>query len=217
MDSFFDALEPEQAAEIEQLARVMYEAREYRRLLLEPYHTDDPAELLARIETMTAAGQCEHPTYEHYLAVCILDETRKAARTLMAARLRDNQPAIEAPAACHLTLYEALTKEVGQMFSAPPELRQDALLLWLSNGVELTVHYASPTAYSLRWKTADGQQLGIDTAPGHRGLGAGPQHLHRADGRVTDDPLTRPGQPPWDNLQAVIGALRDDPLLTAHK
>lgn len=215
MEPLYDALEPEQATEIEQLARVMYEAREHRRMILEQYHTDDPAEVLARIAAMTAAGECEHPAYEHYLAVCILDETRNAARSLMAARLKEDEPEIDVPAAPHLVLHEALAKQVGKMLSDPPELRQDALLLRLSNGVELTVHYASPTAYSLRWKTADGQQLGIDTAPGHRSIETGPHHLHQPDGRVTDDPLTRPGQPPWDNLQAVIGALLDDPLLTA--
>jgi hypothetical protein len=212
MEPLYDAMEPEQAAEIEQLARVMYEAREHRRLILEQYHTDDPAEVLARIATMTAAGESEHPAYEHYLAVCILDETRNAARSLMAARLREDDPEIDVPAAPHLVLHEALAKQVGKMLAAAPELRQDALVLRLANDVELVVHYASPSAYSLRWTTPDGQELGIDTAPGHRGIETGPHHLHLPNGHVTDDPLTRPGQPPWDNLRAVIDALLDDPL-----
>src|SRR5690606_4608175 len=110
MEPLYDALEPEQATEIEQLARVMYEAREQRRMILEQYHTDDPAEVLARIAAMTAAGECEHPAYEHYLAVCILDETRNAARSLMAARLKEDEPEIDVPAAPHLVLHEALTK-----------------------------------------------------------------------------------------------------------
>ncbi|THF61036.1 hypothetical protein E6O51_11495 [Pseudothauera rhizosphaerae] len=113
-----------------------------------------------------------------------------------------------------MALREALAAEVGGRLATPPELRQDALLLRLTNGVELTVSCASPLDYSLRWRTPDGLELGIDTAPGHRGIASGPQHLHRPDGRVVDDPLTRPGLPPWENLQAVIAALLGDPLLT---
>lgn len=79
----------------------------------------------------------------------------------------------------------------------------------------LTVQYAAPAAYSLRWKTPVAAELGIDTAPGHRGLHTGPQHLHLADGRVVDDPLTRPDLPPWQNLRTVIDVLLEDPLLAS--
>ncbi|THF67567.1 hypothetical protein E6C76_01765 [Pseudothauera nasutitermitis] len=96
------------------------------------------------------------------------------------------------------------------------ELRQDALLLTLPDGVQLTAHYFSADEYSLRWTTPDGATLGIDTAPGHALAGDGPQHLHRADGRVVADPLTRPGRDPWDNLRAVLEAVLADPLLTRH-
>ncbi len=213
MDPLYEALEPEQATEVSQLARVMYEAREHRRQILEEYHTDDPAELLARVAALAAAGEAEHPAYEHYLAVCILDDTRNAARTLMAARLKNEEAEFDLPPSPHLVLNEMLEAQGETLLGGPRVLRQDALLLTLRNGVELTVHYATPAAYSLRWKTPDGAELGIDTAPGHRALHNGPQHLHRADGSVADDPLTRPGLPPWQNLRAVIEALLDDPLL----
>jgi hypothetical protein len=215
MEPIYDTLEPEQATEIEQLARVMYEAREHRRQILEQYHTDEPADVLARVAALAASGESEHPIYEHYLAVCVLDGTRSAARTLMAARLKDEEADLELPASPHLLLNEALEQFGSTLLGAPRVLRQDALLLTLRNGVEMTIHYPSNAEYSLRWRTADGVELGIDTAPGHRHIDTGPHHLHRADGKVVDDPLTRPGLPPWQNLRAVIDAVLDDPLLSA--
>lgn len=217
MEPLYDALEPEQASDVAQLARLMYETREHRRQILEEYHSNDADELIARVRALAAAGEAEHPAYEHYLAVRVLDDTRSAARALMAARLKDEGSQIDPPPSLHLLLNEALETHLEtqgrDLLGAPHVLRQDALLLTLRNGVVLTVQYAAPAAYSLRWKTPAAAELGIDTAPGHRGLHTGPQHLHLADGRVVDDPLTRPDLPPWQNLRAVIDALLEDPLL----
>lgn len=214
MDPFYDALDTEQAGEIAQLARVMYEAREHRREILEHYATDDAGELLERVAALTAAGESEHPCYEHYLAVCILDQTRSAARTLMAARLKEDDD-YQPPHPLHLQLYEALLTSTA--ISCSPRLVHDALLIDLPDGTELTVRYASPVAYSLRWTLSDGSTLGIDTAPGHRHLDGATQHLHLEDGRVVHDPLTSISRSAHENLHAVLAALMLDPRLSGQR
>lgn len=86
MSSLYDALEPEDAHEVQLLARLSYMARENRRDVLAAMQVDDEETLLARI----AAGEiAEHPAYEHYLAARILAETHQVARTEMAERLQE--------------------------------------------------------------------------------------------------------------------------------
>ena len=72
------------------------------------------------------------------------------------------------------------------------------------------VHAAD--AYSLRWRVGDAE-LGIDTAPTHPALATRPNHLHRADGTIVADPLTRTAASPTANLAAVLRALAADPGL----
>lgn len=86
MPSFFDTIEPEVAAEFEQLSRLMYELRENRNTVLAPYRTDDAAALLARIQ---AGDVDEHPGYEHYLSARILDATRETVRTVLREGLKE--------------------------------------------------------------------------------------------------------------------------------
>jgi len=49
--------------------------------------------------------------------------------------------------------------------------------------------------------------------PLHRGLATFPNHFHDAGGRIVADPITHPDATPEDNLQKLIRALLDDPLL----
>lgn len=116
----------------------------------------------------------------------------------------------------HTRLLDHVAREHAGALRAPAQLTQDALTLTLNNGVVLTVRYAAADAYSLRWRTgseADASELGIDTAPTHPQLDTAPNHLHRADGRVVADPLTRTDNSPEQNLACVIDALGRDPLL----
>ena len=114
----------------------------------------------------------------------------------------------------HLELGAAVEAAFAHELESPPEHKQDALIVRLTNGVTLTVRYAAPDAYSLRWTCAAGDaECGIDTAPLHQGLATFPNHFHHADSRVAADPFTRPGAPPQDNLRALIQALLDDPML----
>ncbi len=115
----------------------------------------------------------------------------------------------------HLELADAVRKRFAEHLAGPPELRQDALLLELANGVRLEVRYVAADAYSLRWQHGDVWR-GIDTAPCHPGLGSYPNHFHAGDGSVRDDPVTRCGAEPRDNLLRLLAALLDEsPALAA--
>jgi len=112
----------------------------------------------------------------------------------------------------HLELGSAIEAACGNALDSPIEQKQDALIIHLKNGVTLNVCYAAPDAYSLRWVYGDAE-FSIDTAPLHQGLASFPNHFHDADGRIHADPITRPGAPPAENVQNLIGALIDDPML----
>jgi len=112
----------------------------------------------------------------------------------------------------NLELGSAIESAFGDDLECPVEQKQDALIIRLKNGVTLEARYAAPDAYSLRWAYGDAEST-IDTAPLHHGLTTFPNHFHDALGRVVADPITRPGAPPQDNLQKMVRALLDDPLL----
>ena len=62
MTSFFDTVDPEIAAELEQLSRLMYELRENHHAVLTPYRADDATALLARIEAGEKITLDDHNT-----------------------------------------------------------------------------------------------------------------------------------------------------------
>lgn len=86
MTDFFDNLEPETAAEIDQLSRLIYELRENRNTVLRPYGAEDEAALLQQVQD---GAVNEHPAYEHYLAARILADTRETVRTAVTERLKE--------------------------------------------------------------------------------------------------------------------------------
>lgn len=86
MDPIADALPPEEALGLSLLARLMYESREHRRMVLAAVGATDEADLLARIRSGEVA---EHPAYEHYLAARILADTQQAARHAMTDVLQE--------------------------------------------------------------------------------------------------------------------------------
>lgn len=114
----------------------------------------------------------------------------------------------------HLELAAMINDEFPSELQGPVECTQDAMIIRLANGVALTVHYAAPDAYSLRW-THDGRIAGIDTAPLHRELSTFPNHLHRSNGEIAPDSVTHPDARPEDNLRTLIERLLHDPAFDA--
>lgn len=112
----------------------------------------------------------------------------------------------------HLQLKEQIEKYLAEHLNKDVVLLQDALQLSLVNGVEVEIHYLSPTEYSLRWLWKDAE-FRIDTAPLHPNLKTSPNHFHDHDGRVLDDPLTVHGADPWNNVRTVLSALIQNPAL----
>lgn len=112
----------------------------------------------------------------------------------------------------HIELADEVDRTFAARLTAPVERKQDALVVRLDNGVTLTVRYAAPDAYSLRWEHG-GAEAGIDTAPIHRGLATFPNHLHDARGGVRADPITAPERTPAENLVRLVGALLTDARL----
>ena len=86
MSNFFETLDPDEAAEIDQLSRLAYELRENRAAILAPHGVDDEAALLQKIQT---GAVDEHPTYEQYLAARILADTRETVRAVVGERLKE--------------------------------------------------------------------------------------------------------------------------------
>ncbi|MFP5383792.1 MAG: hypothetical protein ACLGHG_06955 [Gammaproteobacteria bacterium] len=198
MADFYQDLDPQVAMGIERLARLAYELREARAGLLRYHDVADEAALLARI----AGGQLpEHPAWEHYLAASIMEHARQATRMQIAGN------EVQLPA--HLQLKELLETEYAGVLPGQVVLTQDALIVPLPAGVQLTVRWAAPDEYSFAWQNADGsRQACIDTAPLHPGMTS---HLHLADGRIVDDPVTHAGAGPEVNLRAVLTALIANP------
>lgn len=203
MANFFEGMDPHMALRLEQLSRLSYQAREFRNAVLAPYGVDDEAMLLAQIRERKVA---EHPAYEHYLAARVLADTREAARAMIAGGLD-----VPESVPLHMELGALVEEEFSAELASPPEQKLDALVVRLANGVVLTVHYAAPDAYCLRWQRGD-EEAGIDTAPAHPDLATSPNHLHDGQGRVLPDPLTDPRRAPAQNLRAVLRALLDGTL-----
>lgn len=202
MADFFDNVEWETARSLEALARLSLELRDARAGVLRHYDISHEDELLERI---VRGESVEHPAYEHALAMRILGEAREEARRLIAAQARGVHQAE--------TLHQLLQRHVLDRHATTvtdAQLTLDALILRLANGLSLQLHYAAPDAYSLRWQDGRGREAGIDTAPFAHGLPAA-NHLHRADGRVTEDTVTRVGAPASENLDALLRSLHDNP------
>ena len=115
----------------------------------------------------------------------------------------------------HLELRERIERRFACELARPLELKQDALIVQLRNDVLIELRFAARDEYIINWRWGDAE-LRIDTAPVHVDLETYPNHLHDADGTLREDPVTRPGQEIWSNVEAAIEALLADPLLQAR-
>ena len=90
MHTFYQNLTLDDAVEIEQISRLMYEIRSARDgLLAQLGVSGDADQALARI----AGGELpEHPSYEQYLSARILAGLHADVRADLAARLQESKP-----------------------------------------------------------------------------------------------------------------------------
>ena len=77
MTKFFDNMTTEEAEQVQNLTRLLYEIRENHKNLLAQYSAEDEPALLQKI---TSGEVAEHPAYEHYLSANILSQTRESIR-----------------------------------------------------------------------------------------------------------------------------------------
>ncbi len=199
----FDQLEPTQKMQLEVLSRLAFNTRDARAGLLAYHGVSDESVLRERI----VSGEIdEHPGWEHYVGARAMTMLREAARAGMAG---DSSPLDTLPA---LRVRDALGERFSSVIAGSIEARFDALELSLNNGLVLTLHIASSDEYSFAWRTGDNTRRAIlDTAPCHGMLAGAPVHLHRANGNVTEDTLTRIDADPVDNACALVAALVANP------
>lgn len=77
MSGFFDNIPAEDAEQIDRMAKFTYELRENHALLLKKYSVAEEAELLQLIKHGVTE---EHPAYDDYLSMRILEQTRQLVR-----------------------------------------------------------------------------------------------------------------------------------------
>ena len=111
----------------------------------------------------------------------------------------------------HATLANEIVSRFGEHLDGAPRIGQDALTLHFQNGLALQARFASSEEYSIQWRFGDTEHR-IDTAPLHPELATFPHHLHDSQGKTRPDPLTIPGRSPWDNIQAVLNVILENPL-----
>lgn len=85
MDNFYSNIPADQAQEIEQCARLMYELRGARDTLLAQLGAADAPQALACI---VRGEMPEHPSYEQYLSARILDTLHAEVRADLAERVK---------------------------------------------------------------------------------------------------------------------------------
>jgi len=218
MDNFFKNVAFENAQNIEQASRLIFELRENRNALLMPYSVADDSELLTMIVNGTVA---EHPAYEHYLSARILANTRKSLREELASHLAETNgvhakldDGREPDESCHhIDLKAQLEARYADRLDGEPQLMQDAVSLCFDTGLVLEFRVASADAYSFHWLWGEAELI-IDTAPVHKGSAdTFPNHFHDDDETCKADPITEPGRAPFENICALIDALLIDPLL----
>ncbi|WP_159876881.1 MULTISPECIES: hypothetical protein [Aquitalea] len=96
MTQFYDQLPLDTAQQIEPLSWLSYQLRENRKALLAHYGVNNAQELLARIES---GALDEHPAYEHYLSLFILEQQRDATREQLRLVLAGNEEQTHAASA----------------------------------------------------------------------------------------------------------------------
>lgn len=115
----------------------------------------------------------------------------------------------------HLALLEMITQEFSDQLVGDVEMKQDALLFALDNGVEMEIRYPDPQHYSFKWLWGEAE-CEIDTAPLYPDLVSFPRHFHGPNGEVQPDIWTSMDKTPLSNVRDLLRALMEQPLLTGE-
>ncbi|MDR1075398.1 MAG: hypothetical protein LBL59_03610 [Xanthomonadaceae bacterium] len=204
MESFFTGLDPITAQDLADLSKRMFELRESRKRLLAESGCVDAEELLTALRD----GRLhEHPTYEGWLAVVLLQRQQQELYEQIDWRCRhpDEEAQPPAPAndlaslASSLTLPSAFARQEMR-------LHPDAIACTDGNGLEVLVRIVSAQDWSFEWRF-DQAYWRLDTAPvQHPGITTR-AHLHRPDGSVAADPLALDGNTAGICVQRFLDAL----------
>lgn len=208
MDPFFTGMAPDTALELAELSRRMYALRETRKGLLASTGEADADALLAALR----AGRLpEHPAYDSWLSVIVLERAEVALRTRIDWRCR--HPRAEAPSgADDDSGLSALLAEVSvpETF-ASVQVHPDGVSFVGPGGLNVVARIAWAHDWAVEWHL-DGRGWRLDTAPVAHPDVATRAHLHRPDGTVVADPLALETGNAAVVLQTVLDALARDAL-----
>ncbi len=88
MDPIYSTIPPEDAMELEQIARLLYEVRAARD---DTPHRLGAADAPQALDCIRRGELPEHPSYEHYLSARILTDLGIQVRADLAARIEESQ------------------------------------------------------------------------------------------------------------------------------
>jgi hypothetical protein len=217
MDDFFRNVPVDEAADIEMMARLVYELRENRAAILNSLGVSDEAELLAGIASGSLA---KHPTYESYLSARIVGETREALRRQLASYQSSSKVSYADEAKRETLVLSPGDIKAWLEANFPADIdgeivaARDAVLFKLANGVVVEMRVLSSHAYAFAWLWGEAT-CRVDTAPSPDRADSETSHFHDADGQCHPDPVTVAGDPPLENIHRLIKALLANPLLGA--
>jgi hypothetical protein len=201
MDPFYSNIPREDAIEIEQLARLMYELRSARDEVLTRLGAAEAEQALACIRN---GDLPEHPPTSTTCRPASSPTSPPGAR-------RSGRPHRGEPGTMSMHLDLATRRTLRRTPGAPrgDQARRPHRPLpeWRQPGSP----HRRPHAYAIAWAWGEAE-LRIDTAP-CTSSPPSPTTSTPPTAACTHDPLTLPGAAPWDNLQRVITAILADPLL----
>ncbi len=112
----------------------------------------------------------------------------------------------------HTELIDNIISHYGERLVDTPQQSYDAVTLSFTNNTAVEIRFAGEDEYSLKWNSAE-KEFRIDTAPLHPELSTFPNHLHLSNGEMRADPFTTPGNPPWENVKAVLDNILENPII----
>lgn len=215
MTNFFENVDPRAATAISDVSRRMYELRERRKRLLAATGCGEADEILAAVRDGSLP---EHPGYDAWLAVRLIDDRERALHDTLQWRclVANGAKRLPPPRSGLAALAYAIQPVLPAAFAGGMRLHHDGIAFRGTSGVQALVRMQTPQAWSFEWHLAD-EAWRLDTAPAvHPGV-AGAVHVHRPDGAVVDSPVALPLQEGSSGVVlAFLKALAQSPTLGLH-